>query len=201
MASRRRKNEFDDAKKANTAKTAEERILIRDASEGSGEAFSVLVERYRERCYWIAYGIVGGHEDALDIAQDAFVKVYRALDTFDSGKNFYTWLYRIVVNLSIDCLRRRGKTSSVPIDSIGDVGYYYTGESDADVSEKSRMISEVLAELPEKYRTLIVLRDIEGFSAQDVARIVSCSYTTVRWRLHRARTLFRNEWVKRFGEP
>lgn len=175
--------------------------LIRACQAGNADAFGELVQRYQGRAYWVAYGLVNNEDEARDITQDAFVRVYRALERFDFEQSFYTWLYRIVVNLAIDRIRKLSKSRTVNLDDVGEP----TDESPADAapgrpmeaSETSRLVREVLDRLPDKYRTVMVLRELNGLSCKEIAGIVRSSHATVRWRLHMARKFFKDEWERR----
>lgn len=190
---RERKERDPEAQKA-------EGDLIRACQRGDEEAYSELVRRYHGRAYWVAYGLVSNEEEARDVVQDAFLRVYRALERFDFNQNFYTWLYRIVVNLAIDRLRKINKAKSVALDDVGEP----PSESQEDqpnrgieLEETSREVREVLERLPEKYRTVMVLRELNGLSCKEIAGIVNSSHATVRWRLHMARKFFKDEWERR----
>lgn len=181
---------------------AEAHDLIRLSQVGDEDAFRRLVERYQGRAYWAAYHLVHDAEDARDIAQEAFIRVFRSLDRFDFKYRFYTWLYQIVVNLAIDHLRRRrGAGRSVSLGDVAEIASEDSGPSGRlERAEKRRAVEQVLATLPDKQRALIVLRDVEGLSSKEIADILGCNHATVRWRLHRARVRFRQLWESRHGE-
>lgn len=176
---------------------------------GDEAAFRTLVERYQERAFWIARGMVGNDDDARDVTQEAFVRVFRSIAKFDTRLRFYTWFYQIVVNLSIDHLRRAKHRRRVSLDEIGDAAENVTSarialEGDAGVraleqEETRRRVERVLAELPPKYRAVIVLRDLQGHGGKDVAIVEGATHATVRWRLHRARKMFREAWERLYG--
>lgn len=175
--------------------------IIRDCQAGDQDAFAQLVQRYSGRAYWVAYGLVSNEEEARDVIQDAFLRVHRAIDRFDFNQSFYTWLYRIVVNLSIDRLRKLSKTRSVALDDLGEPASPDTVDivpgRRMEVSETHREVHAVLDRLPEKYRTVMVLRELNGLSCKEIAGIVRSSHATVRWRLHMARKHFKDEWERR----
>jgi RNA polymerase sigma-70 factor, ECF subfamily len=174
-----------------------ERNLIRAIQGGDMEAFETLVKAYEQKVFWVAYGLVGNAEDARDISQECFLRVYKAIDRFDLRYNFYTWLYRIVVNLSIDRLRKNGKRNAVSIEEFPtDPSHSATPEIALQNTEMGRKILEILDELPEKYRTMIVLRDIEEMGCEEIAKIIGCTNATTRWRLHRAREMFKERWAR-----
>ncbi|MBN1418191.1 MAG: sigma-70 family RNA polymerase sigma factor [Planctomycetes bacterium] len=178
----------------------EDHNLVRFSQAGDERAFQALVEKYEGRAYWIAYAVVQNAEDARDIAQEAFLRVYRSLERFDFDYKFYTWLYQIVTNLSIDHLRRAGGNRAVSLDVVGEVASRDGSPARRlERAERRRAVESVLASLPAKHRAIIVLRDIEGLSAKEISRILQCNHATVRWRLHRARSLFREVWESRYG--
>jgi len=168
-------------------------------------AFRELVERYQDRAFWISKGMVGNADDARDVAQDAFIRVFRSVDRFDPKLKFYTWFYQIVVNLSIDHLRRGKKRTRLSIEDLGENGEStIEGREDAPTTkierdELAKRVARVLDELPEKYRAVIVLRDLEGFDGKEVAGIEDATHATVRWRLHKARQMFREAWERIYG--
>ena len=172
--------------------------LVQRTLAGDQGAFESLVRRYEERAWWAAYHLLGDAEEARDIAQEAFLRAYKALARFDFGMSFYTWLYRIVVNLSIDAMRKRSRLRPVSLDDIpGGLS-----KPDADDATGQRMesdetasrVREVLAKLPEKYRTVMTLRELDGLSCKEIASIVKSTHATVRWRLHIARRMFKEHW-------
>lgn len=170
--------------------------IIKRCQQGDMADFKELVSRYQQKIMWVAYQMIGNYEEARDISQEAFIRVYRALSQFKLTSNFYTWLYRIVVNLCIDFLRKQKHASKViSFDDVMDVK-----SSDISIDkyfEKKELVEEVklvLQELPPMYKIIIILRDIEGFSCKEIENIVDCNHNTVRWRLFRARQLFKKAW-------
>jgi RNA polymerase sigma-70 factor (ECF subfamily) len=174
---------------------AAEVALIQRCQEGREDAFRELVERYQRRTYWIAYNMLNNYDTAREISQEAFIRVFRNLGRFDVKKNFYTWLYQIVVNLCIDRLRRVSHARTVDIDTVGGLADEGQGpESSGEKTELRERVHQALDLLPPKYKAVLTLRDIQGFSCEEIAQIVECTNATVRWRLHRARRLFRAIW-------
>lgn len=172
--------------------------LVQRAQQGDESAFRELVERYQRRTYWIAYNMLHSYEQAQDIAQEAFLRVFRNLPRFDTHKNFYTWLYQIVVNLCIDRLRRASHARSVELSEIGGLTDPKPDPSEAtDRRDLRERVLRTLDRLPDRYKAVLVLRDIQGFSGNEIAEIVGCTNATVRWRLHRARKLFKDVWEGR----
>jgi RNA polymerase sigma-70 factor (ECF subfamily) len=176
---------------------AAERSLIVCVQKGDMDAFEQLVKNYEKRVFWIAFNLLSNVEDAKDVAQDAFLRVFNAIERFDTKFNFYTWLYRIVVNLSIDKLRKRGKQNAVSIEE-------FTADPEADGGPEHQVrniemgdkIREVLDSMPDKYRAVILLRDVEQLSCGEISRIINCTNATTRWRLHKAREIFKAKWSR-----
>ncbi|MBI4576606.1 MAG: sigma-70 family RNA polymerase sigma factor [Planctomycetes bacterium] len=173
----------------------EDAELVRRSRAGDQHAFRALVERYRGRIYWVAYHMIHDREEAHDVAQEAFIRVYRALDRFDLERRFYTWLYQIVVHLCIDYLRREKKARRVSIEQVAEpAGPPERVSASLEAAELRERLYGVLDQLPAKYRAVIVLRDVEGLDSREIARVVGCTHPTARWRLHRARAMFRDLW-------
>jgi len=172
-------------------------VWVTRALEGEAEAFRLLVEHYQERAFRIAHGVMGSREEAWDVAQEAFLRVYRSLHRFKVGQSFYTWLYRIVVNLSIDTLRKRAQDRLVALEELGDsVGVDCPPGTDLDQQELRQRVQDVLDLLPPKYKVALVLRDIEELSCWEIAQVVGCTHATARWRLHKARKMFKETWER-----
>jgi RNA polymerase sigma-70 factor (ECF subfamily) len=147
-----------------------------------------------------AYGFLRDMDLARDVSQEAFVRVYGHLRRFDRSRPFATWLRRITVNLVIDELRRRRRRTEVPLEE-GIVGADTPDPVTVAQTDESRhAVWDILEDMPLKYRLVMVLREIDGLPTDEIARIISRSEITVRWRLHYARKLFRERWVARFGE-
>ena len=183
---------------------AEEKSWIRRAQEGDEDAFAWLVRRHEVRAYRIARGLLPNEEDARDVAQEAFLRVFRSIERFDFGYAFTTWLHRIVTNLAIDHLRKRrvvarggvldgeeGQEPELVDESVEDPSAgVIRGET---VSE----VRECLDALAPHFRSVMVLRELEGLPCAEIAEIVGATNVTVRWRLHRGRKLFQEEWERR----
>jgi len=172
--------------------------IIQACQKGDQAAYTELVSRYQERAFWVAYNLLGNMDEAKDTAQEAFIRVYRAIDRFDFNMNFYTWLYRIVTNLAIDHLRKLKKRRHTSLDGLEEVIRDPSAEQQPSFrqerEEKKNTVREVLKKLPEKYKTMLVLRDIEGLSCREISSIINATHATVRWRLHTARKLFKERW-------
>lgn len=176
--------------------------LVEFARQGDHEAFAVLVRRYERKLIRVLTRLVREPEQARDLAQETFWRVYTRLDRFDTGRRFGPWLFRIGVNLGLDWLRhsKGGLSPAISIDRTGRNGRMTFHLADPDPRTKDELAQEVqfiLAQLPVSYRTILVLRDLEGFSSSEVAAIVGRRDATVRWKLAKAREKFREIWHRR----
>lgn len=160
----------------------EEQILQLIKIDKDG-GFKVLVENYQERVVNIAYSLTSSWADSQDIAQEVFIKVYNNLHHFKGLSKLITWLYRITVNTSYNFLRRKKKVLIWDKFLLKDDSL----EQEFKERELKEILNKALEKLPFKLRAVIVLRDIEGFNYQDIARILKCSLGTVESRLFRAR--------------
>lgn len=174
--------------------------LVKRVRSGDQRAFKLLVERYQRKVYAVALGMLKDKEEAMDVSQDAFVKVYKYLDHFKGDSSFYTWLYRITANICIDRIRKRGGSEHVEFDEsvatdvsearIGALGSRLgtNPQKSALRRELAEKIQEALAQVPEKHRAILLLREIEGMSYEDLARTLEIPKGTVMSRLFHART-------------
>lgn len=171
--------------------------LVRRARKGDLTAYDELVNRYQERIYATVYHMTSNHEDANDIAQEAFIKAYQALKSFKGGSSFYTWLYRIAVNKTINFLKQRKNKHHFSLNDLD-----FNAENDPDmvalVSDKTplrnvglaelqKKLNEALQKLSEPHRMVVVLHDVQGLSHDEIAEIMECNIGTVRSRLFYAR--------------
>ena len=183
-----------------TVPNRDDHELIRACLEGNRESFATLVKRHEQRAFWAAYRVLGDSEASRDVAQEAFVRVWRALDRFDFSMAFSTWLYRITINLAIDHLRRNKRHKGVDIDTFREALPDETSapapHAAQDRAEMTRLVRHVLETLDEKYRTVLALRDLEGLSSKQISDITGIAHATVRWRLHIARKQFREGWER-----
>ena len=174
--------------------------LVEQARDGNDRAFATLVTRYERALIRVLARLVHDEELARDLAQETFWKVYNRLDRFDTSRRFGPWLFRIGVNLTLDSLRRNEPPPAVSIHvPVGD-GEKAFELSDADPRVQAELAQEVqfvLTKIPVAYRTILVLRDLEGFSSAEVATIVGRREATIRWRLAKARDQFREHWERR----
>ncbi len=171
--------------------------ILRRCLDGSEESFGELVDKYQQRAYWVAYHVLGRSEGARDVAQEAFVRVHRSLHRFDFSRNFYTWFYRIVMNLAIDAVRKKQTAKARNLDDFVHVlpAPDVTSEP-AERRETQALVWRVLDKLDAKFRSVLVLRDIHGLSCREISPILKVTHPTVRWRLHRGRQIFRDHWER-----
>ena len=182
------------------AEEAGDARLVEQAREGDDAAFAALVARYERKLIRVLARLVHDQELARDLAQETFWKVYNRLDRFDTSRRFGPWLFRVGVNLGLDQLRRREPPTAASIDRARLDGRMPIDPADPDPRLRAELAQEVhfvLDRLPLPYRTILVLRDLEGFSSAEVAAIVDRREATIRWRLAKARELFRQQWERR----
>lgn len=156
--------------------------LVRRFVDGDREAFAGLVERHHTRVYNIAYRMLGGREDALDAVQDVFLTCVRKLAGFRGQSAFTTWLHRVTVNVCLDTLRRRWREQPSG-DELPEISVPDTSDSTVEAVDVQRALLQV----PEEFRTVLVLHDIEGQPYDTIAEILGVPIGTVKSRLHRGR--------------
>lgn len=171
--------------------------LVLAVRNGDTTAYRGLVERYQTRVFHLVFGMVRNREDARDLTQEAFVKAYRNLHAFRDESRFYTWLYRIAMNVTIDFVRRRAKAPVAGADEDvavrepdGAVAEIHHAESPRRAYERKELHDAILAaveQLPEDQRQVVLLREIEGLSYKEIAEIVGVPEGTVMSRLFYAR--------------
>jgi RNA polymerase sigma-70 factor (ECF subfamily) len=182
------------------APEVDDRELIRRCQAGDIAAFEPLVEKYRQRVWRLAYQVLRDREEAWDCAQEAFVRAYSSLSSFRGQSAFYTWLFRITVNVATDRHRSRGaRTRALGGDPIPEEEWERTaidterGPDEAAVqAEQRERIRAALDSLPVKARTIIMLSDVEGLSYKEIAEVLNCPIGTVMSRLHNARKRLRS---------
>ena len=171
--------------------------LVERVRAGDGQAFRELFQLYNRRAYAVALGVVKNEQDALDVVQEAFIKVHKHIGSFKGSSSFYTWLYRIVMNLCIDHMRRARHLSDFD-DRVGHsesaigeslVPHFEGSNPGKSVSRKelSRQIRQALDALPEYHRAVIMLREVEGLSYEEMAKVLDVPKGTVMSRLFHAR--------------
>jgi RNA polymerase sigma-70 factor (ECF subfamily) len=185
----------------------EDTLLVEESLGGNPVSFQLLIERYQERVFALARRYTKNAVEIEDIAQDTFLKAYRRLDSFQQESSFSTWLYRIAVNTALDFLKRVGRNpvravedpelSAEPAHALPGSGVAIAAP-DARMrrEEVARITQEVLDELPEIFRTVLVLRELEELSYQEMAEVLGISIGTVESRLFRARARFKDAMLR-----
>ena len=183
--------------------------LVREARHGDARAFRTLVERYQRRVYQLALGMVKDPDEAMDITQETFVRVHRYLPSFKGDSAFFTWTYRIATNLCLDAARRRGRSERVEIDEsdaeiearMDPPSAAFAGPQRAALNaELKAKIDDALASLSENHRAILLLREVEGLSYEELARALGIRKGTVMSRLFHARLKMQNKLREYLGE-
>lgn len=163
----------------------EDTDLVRLCQNGDIPAFDTLFQKYRDKVYSTTYRMINNQEDALDLTQEIFLKVYQKIGKYDFKSTFSTWLYRLAVNVCIDELRKRKKANFVQLTQIQIDER--TPESQLLSKEEEELVWNALNSLKEKERAILVLRDMEGLSYDEISSILDCSTGRVKSRIHEAR--------------
>ncbi len=183
------------------AENASDARLVEEARQGDRDAFGHLVLRYERRLLRVIQQFVIDQELSRDLAQETFLRVFERLSQFDASRRFGPWLFRIGVNLTLDHLRKRKRRgrwllfSESPSERSPDPGI----DDPRQGIDLKQEVRAVLEEIPEKYRSVLILRDLENFSTSEIAAITNRREATIRWRLAEARTRFQKLWMKRQG--
>jgi len=169
--------------------------LVRDARQGDRQAFEGLVRRYSERAFRVAFRVLRDASSSEEVLQEAFIKAYKGLRTFESRSSFYTWLYRIVVNMALD--RRRSERRATTVEWDDSVAHSIDPRAvaptsrDPELASQRRRVRELVVEgvqgLPEGQREVLLLREVDGLSYEEIAESMGISKGTVMSRLHYAR--------------
>jgi RNA polymerase sigma-70 factor, ECF subfamily len=173
----------------------EEALIIEQIVGGDAAAFEILVRKYQARLFNSLIHAIGCPEEAEDVAQEAFVKAYSKIDTFKQNSSFYTWLYRISINIAISRHRQKKPKSSLDEYRMN-VGHEPVDESSQpgqklDLEERAVQVQAALQLLSDEHRSIIVLREIEDLDYEAISEILKLPVGTVRSRLHRARSQLR----------
>jgi RNA polymerase sigma factor (sigma-70 family) len=176
---------------------ADDETLVARVQNGDTSAFDLLVGRYKERLYATVYHMTSNHEDANDLVQEAFIKAYKSLGTFKRESSFYTWVYRIAVNRTINHLKRRKNRNHFSLDDIDthiqsdpdfvELMSHVTPRREVGLTELQEKLNEALQKLSEPHRAVVVMHDVQGMTHADIAKVLKCSEGTVRSRLFYAR--------------
>ena len=179
--------------------------LVEEALGGNQASFQLLVERYEQRIFNLIRHYTRNPVEIEDLAQETFLKVYRRLSSFQRQSSFYTWLYRIAVNTILDSLKRRGRSPVQTVEDLEAVPAAASGPSPSpsatlEREEIARITQEVLEDMPEIFRTVLVLREYEEMAYQDIADMLGISIGTVESRLFRARARFKERLLQKHPE-
>ncbi len=180
-----------------SAPEIQESELVKRARRGDLGAYDDLVRRYQERVYATVYHMTANHEDANDLTQDAFIKAFQALKSFKGGSSFYTWVYRIAVNKTLNFLKSRKHRTAY---SLNDLDFNAENNPDlvalisdktprreAGLTELQEKLNEAMQQLSEQHRLVVTLHDVQGLPHEEIAQIMDCNVGTVRSRLFYAR--------------
>ena len=186
------------ASSQNPESDGDELECLRRAQAGDLDAYDTLVRRHQARIYGAVYHLTSNHEDANDLTQDAFIKAFRVLKTFKGDSSFFTWVYRIAVNRTLNFLKQRRNRK--PHLSLNDLDFNAendpdvvafvsdnTPRRDATLSELQKILNSALQKLSERHRLVVTMHDVQGMTHEEIAEVLGCNVGTVRSRLFYAR--------------
>lgn len=164
--------------------------LVERVRLGDTAAFDALVVRHMKRAFSVAYRLLGQREDAEDLVQEAFLAALEKLDSFQTGRTFAPWFYRILINRGLNARKSRSRRQmeAIPEDASS---LFASPLRDTEQSELREHLSAAMKRLPERQRTIVQLCELEGFTSGEIAEILQLSDGTVRWHLHQARQALR----------
>lgn len=175
----------------------DEKYLLEKSKNGDVEAFEYLVNKYQKKVFNIALRMMGNYDDAGELAQEAFIKIFKSIKSFKEESTLSTWIYRIATNVCLDEMRKRKKRWILSLDEEiqaedGEIqrqveDHAPTPDIIAEINDTKSVINKAIEKLPEDYRTVIVLRDLQGFSYEEIAKIIDKPDGTVKSRINRAR--------------
>jgi len=173
--------------------TDEQLVLL--CLQGKTAAFEILVSRYQRQVFSLAYKLGGDYDEARDMAQEVFIRVYQELPRFDSSRKFFPWMYRVAHNTCVNALMKRPK-ETVPLDNLielhpQEISAVASPDAMCENSEIKQTLTAALRELPEQYRLPLFLKYIEGLSYQEICSTLNLPQTTVETRLFRGRKILR----------
>ncbi len=172
-------------------------LIARVIEKDDPEAFGVLIQRYQRKIYALIYNMTSNHEDTEDLVQVVFIKTYKALKRFRGQSSFYTWIYRIAINNTINFIKKRKRKAALSMDDMDlgldrDPDYVELSSrsnplKETSISELQEKLNKALNKLSDKHRMVVVLHDIQGIPHDDIAKMLGCSSGTLRSRLFYAR--------------
>jgi RNA polymerase sigma factor (sigma-70 family) len=181
-------------------------VIVKLVQSGDVGAFDRLIVKYRERVFGVIYNLVSNREDAADLAQDTFIKAFQAINRFQGGCAFFTWLYKIAVNTTLGHLRKNRMRSFFSLEKINQEGANaqiieqltdkHGADRDTFLHELQEKLNEAMQKLSIPHRTVITLFEIDGLSHAEIAEVMDCSEGTVRSRLHYAKQFLQGELSK-----
>jgi len=179
-----------------------EKLLLDRSKSGDVAAFEQLIEGYQRKIFNIALRIVGNYDDAGDLAQEVLIRIYKSIRNFKEQSSFSTWVYRITTNVCLDEIRKRKNRKVISLDEElkfddGEMSRQIASddplpEDTAERSELREIVNNAINSLSEEHRVVIILRDIQGFSYEEIAEMVKCPEGTIKSRINRARQALRN---------
>jgi RNA polymerase sigma-70 factor (ECF subfamily) len=181
-------------------KRLSDEALAAQASAGDRRAFGDLVRRHQDGVFGFVFRMVGSRDEAMDLTQDSFLKAWQALPGWRPEARFRTWLLQIARNASLDVLRRRSLATFVPIDEALELpGAGPTPETQAAIAQDLRLLEAALLRLQPDHREVLLLRELEGLSYEEIASVLGVAEGTVKSRIGRARAALLNAWKGRHG--
>jgi len=187
-----------------TAQDLKDEEIVALCQKGEGEYFEILVRRYMEKAFRIALDFTHNTEEAKDLSQDAFMRAFSRIKQFDGRSSFYTWFYRLVVNLCLDHTRRKGRVvwerlereNDGAVEALEITDESALPEDEAIANEAKRRADQALESMPNKQRTAFVLRNHQGLPIADIAKVMKTTEGTVRVYLHRAVAALRQSLIE-----
>jgi RNA polymerase sigma-70 factor (ECF subfamily) len=183
--------------------------LAKLSRNGDRRAFAELVDLYKDKIYHLGYRMLNQRQEAEDVVQETFLRVYTNLDRYDENQKFSTWIYRIATNLCIDRLRKRKPSYSIDAELPEGEGTDWhamlasddaSPETELILSETQQHIREAIQSLPDKYKSIVVLRYLHDLSLQEISDILEMPVTTVKTRVHRGREFLRKKLESEYGD-
>ncbi len=177
--------------------SSDEKLLLERAKSGDIEAFEKLIMGSEKKVYNIALKMTGSHDDAMDLSQEVFIKVYKSLNKFKEEASFFTWIYRITHNICIDEIRKKKKVVSISLDEEyesdnGNISRQFADNSlgpleQLEIKEDMVILKKAIVKLSPQHRVALIMRDIQGMTYEQISEILKCPQGTVKSRINRAR--------------